>query len=109
MLSNRRFLPHCLHRQQRFLIAVLAPLLHIVHPAVHDHQDDAREQLLHLASRHPLVEHLTEKINGVCLERAIEIKGECLQLQLYLVELVAIVVGARLAGEDFGGRIHEEA
>ena len=29
MLSNRRFLPHSLHRYQRVLIAVLAPLLHI--------------------------------------------------------------------------------
>lgn len=94
MLSNRRFLPHSLHRYQRLLIAVLAPLLHIVHPAVHNHQHDAREQLEHLLSRHTLIEHLTEEIYRVGLKCWVEIVGEGVQLLFYGVQLVFIIVGA---------------
>ena len=75
---------------------MLAPLLHIVHPAVHNHQHDAREQLEHLLSWHTLIEHLTEEIYRVGLECWVEIVGEGVQLLFYGVQLVFIIVGARL-------------
>jgi hypothetical protein len=88
MLSNRRFLPHSLHRQQRFLIAMLAPLLHVIHPAVHNHQHDARKQLEHLLAGHTLIEYLAEEIYRVRLERGIERIGKVVQLLLYGIQLV---------------------
>lgn len=107
-LNARRLLAHSLHRYQRVLIAMLAPLLHVIYPAVHNHQYDAREQLEHHLARHTLIEYLAEEIYRVGLERGIERIWEGIELLFYGVQLVFIVVGARLLLLDGDRRIYEE-
>ena len=87
---------------------MLAPLLHIAHPTVHNHQYDAREQLEHHLAGHTLIEYLAEEIYRVGLERGIERIWEGIELLFYGVQLVFIVVGTRLLLLEGDRRIYEE-
>ena len=100
--------PQRLHLFERFQVIILAPALHIIHPTVHDHEDDAREQLLHLLARQVLVVDFPEEIHGVGLKLAVHIVRESLQFLLYLVQAVAVIISSRLLPEQFYRCLDEE-
>lgn len=100
--------PQRLHLFERLQVIILAPALHIIHAKVHNHEDDAREQLLHLLARQVLVVDFPEEIHRVGLELAVHIVRESLQFLLYLVQAVAVIIGSRLLPEQIYRCLDEE-